>query len=52
MISGRIVAEVQQTVTVTKAGLDYLYPKWEVKFIISSVIAVVSLIGNLLQVFL
>ena len=51
-ISGRIVAEVRQTVTVTKSGLEYLYPKWDTKFIISSAIAAASLIGNLFQMFL
>ena len=52
MISGRIIAEVRQTVTVTKSGLDYLYPKWDTKFLISSGIAAISLLLNLLQVFL
>lgn len=52
MISGHIVADVCQVVTVTKAGLDYLHPKRDVKFMVSSVIAVVSIIVNLLQAFL
>lgn len=51
MISGRVVAEVQQTVLVTKAGLDYLYPKRDIKFVISTVIAAVSVLVNLLQAF-
>lgn len=48
MISGRIVAEVRETCSVTKEGLDFLHPKIDVKFIISTSIAAVSVLINIL----
>ena len=48
MISGRIVAEVCETCVVTKEGLDFLHPKIDVKFIISTSIAAISVLINIL----
>lgn len=46
MISGRIVAD-KTNIQITKAGLDYLYGKKDVKFIISTTIAVISVMINI-----
>jgi hypothetical protein len=48
MINGRIVAEVCETCTVTKEGLDFLHPKIDVKFIVSTSIATISVLINIL----
>ena len=47
MLNGRVVAEVSGIVKVTKLGLDFLYPKTDVKFIVSTTVAVCSIILNI-----
>lgn len=52
MISGRLVAEVQTRLRVTKAGLDFLFPPRDTRFVVSTAIATASCLLNLLQAFL
>ena len=48
MASGRIVMDVSNP-KLTLEGLNWLYPKWDKKFIISTTIAIVSAVFNVLQ---
>lgn len=48
MASGRIVMDVSNP-KLTLEGLNWLYPKWDKKFIISTTIAIVSVVFNVLQ---
>ena len=49
MASGRIVAEISDNVRLSKAGYDFLYPKHDIKFIITASIAAISVICNIIQ---
>lgn len=49
MISGKIVCDVRNTIWVTKAGLEFLYPRQDWKFIVSSAIALISIVVNIIQ---
>lgn len=48
MASGRIVMDISNP-KLTLEGLNWLYPKWDKKFIISTTIAAVSVTFNVLQ---
>ncbi|NCB52514.1 MAG: hypothetical protein EOM54_11650 [Clostridia bacterium] len=50
MASGRIVVDITAP-RVTKLGLDYLHPKKDIKFIVASLIALASVICNIIQLF-
>jgi hypothetical protein len=49
-MSGRIVVEETLSPRITKSGLDFLHPKHDVKFIVSSSIAIASLLLNIMLV--
>lgn len=51
MISSRVVADITKP-QITKAGLDYLYAKKDLKFIISTTVAVISVAINFAQLML
>ena len=48
MISGRIVCDIQEKIYVTNDGLNFLFPKKDIKFIISTTIAVLSILLNVI----
>ena len=49
MASGKIVADISEIVRVEKAGLEFLKPKRDWKFIITAGIAVISVACNIIQ---
>ena len=50
MMSGQIVVEETLSPRITKSGLDFLHPKHDVKFIVSSSIPIASLFLNIMLV--
>lgn len=49
MASGRITCELRKNFWVTKAGYEFLYPKKDWKFAVSTTIALASIVLNIIQ---